>query len=86
MSDPVSVNNAGEILAAAGTGKGCYFKTSFNFAPPQKGETDNDECLGVGFWKPGLKAILFMEPIGHNPQWITPSTAELLVGWSPKAR
>jgi hypothetical protein len=68
MSDPVSVNNSGEVLAAAGTGEGC----------------GNDECLGIGYWKAGLKAIVFLEPIGRNPQWIDSTTADLLQKWSTK--
>jgi hypothetical protein len=65
LSDPVSVNNGGEVLIAAGTGQGC----------------DNDECLGIGYWKAGLPSIVFLEPIGRNPQWLSAGSAALLEKW-----
>jgi hypothetical protein len=33
MSDPVSVNNFGEVLVATGAGQGCVYKTSSTFSP-----------------------------------------------------
>jgi len=82
MSDPVSVNNSGEVLVADGTGEGCFYKNAYDFSPPRRGETANDECLGIGYWKLGLKSIEFVEPIGWNPQWLTPRTTALLKKWS----
>ncbi len=82
MSDPVSVNDAGEVLAAAGTGKGCDYKTSFNYTPAKAPGGGDDECLGVGYWKPGMPAIIFLQEIGRNPQWLRPETARLLLAWS----
>ncbi len=82
MSDPVSVNNDGELLAAAGTGRGCDYKTSFNYAPAKAANGGDDECLGVGYWKPGMPRILFLQDIGRNPQWVTPQTAKLLLAWA----
>ena len=86
MSDPVSVNNAGELLAAAGTGRGCDYKNSFNYSPTKSPTGGDDECLGVGYWKPGMPAIVFLQDIGRNPQWIRPETAKLLVDWSRQSR
>lgn len=83
MRDPVSVSNSGEVLVAAGTGRGCVYKTSYNFHPARFGRGD-DECLGIGYWKADLKSIVFIEPIGCNPQWLTPATVGLLVRWSVK--
>ncbi|HWC98922.1 MAG TPA: hypothetical protein VG456_19315 [Candidatus Sulfopaludibacter sp.] len=82
MSDPVSVNDAGEVLAASGTGKGCVYKSAFNFTPAKTPDSGDDECLGVGYWKPGTPAIVFLQDIGRNPQWLRPETAALLVEWS----
>jgi hypothetical protein len=82
MDDPVSVRNSGEVLVADGTGKGCAYKNSYDFSPPRRGETDNDECLGIGYWKPGLKSIEFLEPVGRNPQWLGAPTVDLLRKWS----
>jgi hypothetical protein len=86
MSDPVSVNDSGEVLAAAGTGKGCVYTTSYNFSPAKSPDAGDDECLGVGYWKPGLAAIVFLQDLGRNPQWLRPETAKLLVDWPRQAR
>lgn len=86
MADPVSVNDAGETLTAAGTGKGCDYKTSFNFTPAKNSTAGDDECLGIGYWKPGMEAIVFLQEIGRNPQWIKPETARLLAAWSLQAK
>ncbi|HEY6344442.1 MAG TPA: hypothetical protein VIY49_23360 [Bryobacteraceae bacterium] len=86
MSDPVSVNDAGEVLAAAGTGKGCVYKTSYNFSPAKSPDAGDDECLGIGYWKPGMEAIVFLKELGRNPQWLQPETGKLLVDWSHQAR
>jgi hypothetical protein len=67
MDDPVSVNNSGEVLVADGTGEGCSYKNSFDFSPPRRGETASDECLGIGYWKLGLKSIEFVEPNRTEP-------------------
>jgi len=83
ITDPPSVNNSGEVLVAAGTGRGCVYTTSYNFRPARFGPGD-DECLGIGYWKPGLKSIVFMESVGRNPQWLARGTAELLAKWSSK--
>jgi len=82
MSDPVSVNDAGEVLVANGTGRGCNYRTSYDFSPASDPKGGDDECLGVGYWKPGLKAILFVAPLGRNPQWISPRMAAALIQWS----
>jgi hypothetical protein len=86
MSDPVSVNDAGELLAAAGTGRGCDYKTSYNFTPAKTANGGDDECLGIGYWKPGMPAIVFLEEIGRNPQWLRPETAGLLVDWARQVK
>jgi hypothetical protein len=86
MSDPVSVNDAGEVLAAAGTGRGCDYKTSYNFTPAKTANGGDDECLGIGYWKPGMPAIVFLQEIGRNPQWLRPETAKLLSDWARQAK
>ena len=86
MSDPVSVNNDGELLAASGTGRGCDYKTSFNYSPAKAANGGDDECLGVGYWKPGMPAIVFLQDIGRNPQWLHPETARLLIEWSRQSK
>jgi len=71
-----------------GTGQGCFYKNYYDFSPQHSpgatGETQ-DECLGIGYWKPGLESIRIVEPLGRNPQWIRPETAELLRAWSAHA-
>jgi hypothetical protein len=79
MADPVSVNDAGETLTAAGTGKGCDYKNSFDFSPAKNPTAGDDECLGVGYWKPGMESIVFLQPVGRNPQWLKAETAKLLM-------
>jgi hypothetical protein len=81
ITDPVSINNSGEVLVATGTGRGCVYKSSYDFAAAPHGGLANDECLGIGYWKPGLKAIVFLRPIGRNPQWLSAETAALLLAW-----
>jgi hypothetical protein len=84
ISDPVSVNDAGEVLVATGTGRGCDYRTSFDFSPAASPTGGDDECLGVGYWKPGRKSIAFILPLGRNPQWISPRMAVALIEWSVK--
>lgn len=84
-TDSPSVNNFGEVLIAKGTGQECFYNGSYNFSPKRfPGATDEsrDECLGVGYWKPGLASIQLIDPLGRGPQWISPATAELLRKWS----
>lgn len=83
IADPVSVNDSGEALVATGNGRGCVYKSPTNFRPARLGAGD-DECLGIGYWKPGMKSIVFLEAIGRTPQWIKPETAELLRRWSAR--
>jgi hypothetical protein len=87
LADVPSVNDSGEVLVAAATPQGCFYKTMYNFSPEPfpgaKGE-NRDACLGVGYWRPGLKSIEIIEPLGRAPQWITPATAELLRAWSAR--
>jgi len=85
ISDPVSVNDAGEVLVATGTGRGCDYRTSYDFSPAKSPTGVDDECLGVGYWKPGRKAIAFLVPLGRNPQWISPAIAASLIQWSVKS-
>lgn len=85
ITDPVSVNDGGELLVTTGTGKGCDYKNSFNFSPARNGVNGNDECLGIGYWKAGLKSIALLQTIGRNPQWLSPATANLLRSWSRSA-
>lgn len=87
-TDQPSVNDSGEVLFALGTSQECYYKTSYNFSPkPFPGATDEnrDQCLAIGYWRPGLKSVETAEPLGRSPQWITPATAELLRSWSAHA-
>ncbi len=85
ISDPVSVNDSGEVLVATGTGRGCVYRTSYDFSPAASRTGGDDECLGVGYWKPGRKAISFIVPLGRNPQWISPHIAASLIQWSAKS-
>jgi len=84
ISDPVSVNDSGEVLVATGTGRGCVYRTSYDFSPAATRAGGDDECLGIGYWKPGMKAISFIVPLGRNPQWISPRIAASLIQWSVK--
>ncbi len=85
MPDPPSVSNSGEVLVTVGTGQGCSYKGPYYFAPaPFPGASSGDECLGIGYWRPGLKTIKLIEPLGRNPQWISPATAKLLRVWAAK--
>jgi hypothetical protein len=80
-----SVNNSGEVLVAVGTGQGCHYRGSFYFSPDLlPGATSNDECLGIGYWQPGLETIELIEPLGRDPQWISPATAKLLRDWAAR--
>lgn len=86
--DAPSVNDAGEVLIGVGTGKGCFYKSYYDFSPkPSPGATHEtqDECLGIGYWKPGLESVKIIEPLGRAPQWIRPETAELLRAWSARS-
>lgn len=80
-----SVSDSGEVLVSIGTGGTCFYRTSYSFSRKRfEGATDEnkDECLGIGYWKPGADSVRILEPLGRDPQWIEPSTAELLRAWS----
>ena len=85
LSGAPSVNDTGEVPISIGTDQECFYKTSYDFSPTRfPGATDEsrDACLGVGYWEPGTKSIEIIEPLGRDPQWIKPATAELLRAWS----
>lgn len=85
LADIPTVDNRGEALVAAGTGQECFYDGSYKFSPQRfPGATDEnrDECLGIGYWKPGLRSVQIIVPLGRSPQWISPVTAEMLRMWS----
>jgi hypothetical protein len=85
LADMPSVSDAGKVLVATGTGQECFYKSQYDFFPRRfRGATDDsrDECMGIGYWKPGLKSLDIIEPLGRSPQWINPATAALLRAWS----
>lgn len=85
LPDTPTVNDSGEVLVASATPQECFYKSAANFSPERfRGATDEnrDGCVGVGYWKPGLKSIEIIEPLGRSPQWISPATAALLRDWS----
>lgn len=85
IRDPVSVADSGEMLVATGTLHGCVYKTFYDFSPAPDGKFGDDECLGIGYWKPGMKSIVFLRPIGRNPQWLSPDVAGLLRRWAVRS-
>lgn len=85
--DIPTVNDRGEVLVSTQTPEECFYKSSSNFSATRILGARRDACLGVGYWKPGLKSIQIIEPIGRNPQWISPTTAMALRDWaSTKAK
>jgi len=76
-----SVNNAGEVLMTTLTSEICFYKSASNFSRERTPGARQEPCAGIGFWKPGLKSVEIVEPIGGNPQWITPDTTKLLRDW-----
>jgi hypothetical protein len=85
LSDEPSVDDSGEVLVSVGTGQECYYKSFANFSRerfPDAADGDKDECSGIGYWKPGLNAVKTIESLGRSPQWISPTTAELMRKWS----
>jgi hypothetical protein len=81
-ADLPSVNGSGGVLVAVGTGQGCYYKAPYDFSLRQTPGTTEDECLGIGYWKPGFKSIQIIQPLGRDPHWIEPQTAGLLEAWA----
>jgi hypothetical protein len=84
VRDTLSVNDSGEVLVATHTAQECFYVSSSNFSATRVYGTGQDLCLGVGYWKPGLKTIRVLEPIGRNPQWISQGTAKLLRDWAAR--
>lgn len=82
ISDTPTVNDSGEALVTTGTGKECFYKDTYNFSPQRSPGAKADECVGIGYWKPGLQSIQVIEPLGRSPQWISPATAALLRKWA----
>jgi hypothetical protein len=80
----VSVSNSMDVLMDGGTGQTqrCFLdasrrKVSFEPLPGY----EEEECLGVAYWRPGNKAAQVLEMFGTNPQWITPEAAAALRAW-----
>ena len=84
LSDTPSVSDSGGVLVTTGTGEECFYNSTYNFSPQPSPGAKADECVGVGYWKAGLQSIQVIEPLGRDPQWISPTTAELLREWSEK--
>jgi hypothetical protein len=84
LTDPVSVNDFGEVLVSIGTGRGCVYRTAWDFSPADSPTGGDDECLAVGYWKPGMPSVAIVAPLGRTPQWISPKTADLLQRWSSR--
>jgi len=82
FGDVPSVNDAGDVLVATHTQQECFYKSPSNFSATRTRGAGRDACLGIGYWRPGLKSIEIVEPIGRNPQWINPATAALLRDWA----
>lgn len=81
LLDNPSVNDSGGVLIAAGTSRECFYRTSTNFSTkafPGAANMNRDECLGIGYWRSGLKSIEIIQPIGCVPQWINRPMAALL--------
>jgi hypothetical protein len=88
LSGAPSVNDSGEVLISISTDQECFYKTSYDFSPTRfAGATDEsrDTCLAIGHWVPGAQSIRIIEPLGRDPQWIRPATAELLLAWSARS-
>lgn len=82
-----SVSNTGEVLFARGTNRECYYKTQWNYSPERFAgatEASRDECLGIGHWTPGSNEVVLAEPLGRDPQWISPAIADLLRRWGSR--
>jgi hypothetical protein len=78
-----SVDDSGQVLFATSTPQECFYKSSSNFSPQRlAGPANTDVCLAVGYWRPGLKSVELVAPLGRNPQWISPATAEMLRSWA----
>jgi hypothetical protein len=83
-TDSPSVDDVGRVLVTIDTEETCYYKGSTYFVPGRLAGKSNDLCVGIGYWRPGLKTIELIEPLGRNPQWISPATAKLLRDWAAR--
>jgi hypothetical protein len=85
LPDAPSVDDAGHVLFTVETPQWCIYKTSSNFSPEGTSRPTGehaDVCLAVGYWRPDLKSVEIVAPLGRNPQWISPATAEILRSWA----
>ena len=81
-SDRLSVSDSGELLFVGVTEGGCYYKDQWHASTrPRPGYTEGDVCVAVAFWRPGEKTDQVLEPLGRDPQWITPEAASALLSW-----
>jgi hypothetical protein len=86
--DAPSVNNSGEVLVAYSTPEECFYKNAYNFSPERSGngtKETSDACVGIGYWKPGVKSIEIIEALGRSPQWISAASATMLRAWASQA-
>lgn len=85
LPNAASVDDSGQLLFTVSTPQQCFYKTASNFSAQRFAgatDADSDACLAIGYWKPDLKSSEIVEPIGRNPEWITPETARLLRDWA----
>ena len=82
--DVPSVNEAGEVLVSVQTDEECFYKSPSDFTATRIPGAGRDACLGIGYWKPTMRSVTVIEPLGRNPQWISPATAALLRNWSAR--
>lgn len=86
LGSGLSVNNQGEVLFSAGTGRECFFKDGHHFSSKRMpGYEHPEECVGIGYWRPGLLSIQILEPVGEAPQWIQPDLGRLLLRWATRS-
>ena len=76
-SDPVSVNNSGEVAGCYRHWTGLHVQNLVQLFPAPNGGSGDYECLGIGYWKAGIKSIVIIKPIGRNPQWLSSGIAGL---------
>jgi hypothetical protein len=79
----LSLSDSGSALYTGGTGASCFYKDTQHFATkPLSGYSEEDECPGIYFWRPGMQRPQLIQDLGQYVQWITPLTASALRRWN----
>jgi hypothetical protein len=82
----ISVADTGEVLYETLKLGDCYYKGEYRVSTtPLPGYDASNACQVIAYWRSGLGEPRIVEPLGAQPQWISPATASALRAWRARS-